>query len=613
MRVSVLKPGSQRFFDKPIYGFDVETTGKNNKFYMCSIYSEIPGRSRFFYDKNEFIEHIKKHNFRDSVIAASNLGFDFFSVFFEEEAVRSFDTLFRGSNLLYAKTYIKHGTFNRKRIPGSKRLIFLDTMNYAGLSVEKLGKLIKINKMEKPSFLGKKPVGYDQKAYLEKYNMRDSEISSRGLKFFFDSFKELGASQRNTIAATSMSLFRNKYLKKDYFRHDPHELDNEFLSYYGGRTEAFYRGKIEDLNYYDVNSLYPYVMQKFEFPDPNSMRKTRKHDLELIHAYHGISRVIVNSPLANMNYPLLPLRHDNKLLFPLGRFSGWYTHVELRKALELGYTIEKMLSTYYFKEVDQPFKEYVDDMYNLRKELRNKGNPMEYVVKILMNSLYGKFGQKFRDRDNWIPVPETYEELIKLDIYERIGKYIRIKKDFSEPASFCIPIWASYCTAYARMHLHNLMMRSQPFYVDTDSIMTPKKMITGDDIGDLKLEMRIHSGIIVKPKMYAIRGDRGDHVRIKGLGTKLVFKDFQKLLIDKKIDYTKFTKFKEALRRGLDPNEIIPICKNFDLEDNKRFWEKPFDFKELQVSHPLLIAEGREENRRVMPYIVLSDTFAQDS
>ena len=611
MRYSILKPGSQRFSNKPIYGFDVETYSDKNKFYMCSIWNDKEKYRRFFYDPDEFIDHIKQKRFKDSVIGCTNLGFDFFSVFFDHEDVNSFETLFRGSDLLYAKTYIKNNEFQRKNSKNAKRLIFLDTLNYAGLSVEKLGKLLNIEKMEKPPFLGHKPKTMAQKDYLEQYNMRDSEISAKALKFFFESFKQLGASNRLTIASTAMSLFRNNYLDKSYFRHKFEDLDNQFKAYYGGRTEAFCRGRIENLNYYDVNSLYPFVMSKFEYPDPNSMRHTRKQDIELIHAYHGISEVDILSPEDRV-YPLLPLRHEKKLIFPVGNFRGWYSHVELRKALELGYIIKKIHETYYFLETVEPFKRYVHDLYNMRKELKNKGSSMEYVIKLLLNSLYGKFGQKFRDRDNWVPIPDSFEEFQKLDVFERIGKYVRIKKDFTEPATFCIPIWALYVTAYARLHLHNLIERSHPYYVDTDSIMTTKKMATGEELGELKLEMNIYDGTIVKPKMYAIRGDKGDHVKVKGLGRKLVFKDFNKLLIDNKISYTKFAKFKESLRRGFEPNEIFTMSKTFDLEDNKRVWKEKFNFLDLQSSQPLLIEQGLKGIHSLCKRPLQCDMLEQD-
>lgn len=37
------------------------------------------------------------------------------------------------------------------------------------------------------------------------------------------------------------------------------------------------------------------------------------------------------------------------------------------------------------------FKEYVDTLYNLRLQY-SKSEPLNYIAKILLNSLYGRFG-----------------------------------------------------------------------------------------------------------------------------------------------------------------------------------------------------------------------------
>ncbi len=47
---------------------------------------------------------------------------------------------------------------------------------------------------------------------MDIYNLKDSEISYKFMRFLFDSFEELGASPKMTIASTSMSLFKNKFL-----------------------------------------------------------------------------------------------------------------------------------------------------------------------------------------------------------------------------------------------------------------------------------------------------------------------------------------------------------------------------------------------------------------
>jgi len=585
-RKKILSPTKQRGFNKKIYGFDIETYDNNRKFLCGSIYDD-DNNYWYFTDRFELINFLKTKRFKRSIICATNLGFDFFGTFFGTPDIMEFNTLFRGSSLIYAKTFIANQKFNAKRTnKHDVNTVFIDTMNYCAMSVEKAGELINIPKLSKPSFLGKKPKTKEEWEIIKEYNINDSKVSKMFLKFLFDGFLNLGATPKITIASTSMSLFRNKYLKDNYYRAKPEELLEMFEAYYGGRTEVFKRGYIEDYNYYDFNSLYPDVMRN-EYPDPNFKRVTRKNTDYYINTYHGCSNIDIDVPYSK--HPLLPKRHENKLVFPTGKFSGWYSHIEIREAVNLGAKILKVHKTYYFKKTCTPFKEYVDDLYKLRNEYKSKGSAMEKITKLFMNSLYGKFGQKFTNVDNVKPFNLTLEELHKLKHFDRLGDFIRIKEEQIEPSVFCIPIWALYTTAYARLKLHKAIVKHNPVYCDTDSLITKDTIETSNELGALKLEMHVEKGIIVKPKFYMTKDGDTEFIKIKGVAQQLSSLEFKIICQSPTVLYTKFTKFKESLRRDkFLPNELQEVSKNLNMEDNKRIWQSPkFDFNILEDSEPL--------------------------
>ena len=602
-RFSVLKPTKQKLFNKRVFGFDIETYNNNKTFLMASIYGE--NYIKTFFTKQDFINEIKTNAiFKNSYLFATNLSFDFFGLFFNKDEIQNFSTLFRGSDLLKASTYLKYDQETKQRYftiqpktrtKANPSLTFLDTMNYAKLSVEKMGKIVGEPKGKTPEFIGNKWSNEKEKEEMIAYNIQDSKTTYTFAKFLINAFEELGATFKNTLASTSMSLFKNKYLDKDYFRLKEEDLMEIFESYYGGRTEALKRGYFTNQHYYDFNSLYPSVMAEHEFPDPNTHRITRKNTAEYIKQYEGVSKVKVYVPETH-KYPLLPVRHENgRVLFPTGTFEGWYTHVELREALKTGVVLMRVYKTHYFKHNCRPFKGYVLTLYNKRLEYKANGSPMEYVTKIMMNSLYGKFGQKFIDKDNWIPKNSiTAEQLDKASSYEVRGDYIRVCNNRTRPSSFCVPIWASYVTAYGRIKLWKAIKQTKPIYCDTDSLITDKPLKTSDKLGDLKLEMEIAEGVVVRPKFYALREHNTDeftpgYVKIKGLGRRLTYLEFFGFLQKPSITYDKFTKFKEAIRRNLVPNEIIKVTKELSLEDEKRIWPKQFNYKELQDSLPVLI------------------------
>ena len=63
----------------------------------------------------------------------------------------------------------------------------------------------------------------------------------------------------------------------------------------------------------------------------------------------------------------------------------------MEKAIDDGYKIE-IIRGYKFKRA-KIFEGYVDALYKLRQEYPS-GSPMNLIAKLLMNSLYGKFGQR---------------------------------------------------------------------------------------------------------------------------------------------------------------------------------------------------------------------------
>jgi hypothetical protein len=588
--IRLLAPTKQKIFTRRTFGFDIETYDNNKEFLKASIIGD--GYKKEFLTKDAIYEELKTNFiFRDSVIFATNLSFDFFGVFFN----KPFFTLnIKNGSLLWAETYFYHGDFypeSRVKDNPLKSLTFIDSLNYAYISVEKMGNIISMPKLDKPSFLGEYPKNLEEWKIIDEYNLRDSYITFKFMEFIVNAFEELGATFKNTLASTSMSLFKNKYLKAKYYGMPKELLLEQFEGYYGGRTEAFKRGQFKDYFYFDINSLYPSVMYDNIFPDPNSLRVTHENTLKFIMNCEGISKIDIFCP--KMDKPLLPQRSKTKrVIFPTGNLKGWFTHPEIREAIKLGYEVKKVYKTQYFSKTCEPFKDFVSELYALRKKYKINKSNMEIVVKLVLNSLYGKFGQKFNDMERMIHNSTlTHEDMLKLDTFERIGEYFRAKED-TEPAGYCVPIWACYVTAYGRIKIHKHAVEHDAIYIDTDSMIIDHEIKSSDKLGEFKLEMKIKKGIIVRPKFYAlIDTNDKEHVKIKGLGKRLNYAEFSNLDVNRRIDYTKFARFKESLRRDFIPNQIIGVHKEFSLEDEKRKWKKPFDMKsfELQNSDPLEI------------------------
>lgn len=596
-----LCPTLQHSKDRVIFGFDIETYGDNNEFLCAAFYRESDGASWWFRTKTETIDFIKSTVMTGAFVFATNLGFDFHGLFENTPEWNKFMLCMRNGTLISATTYRCHGKLccDRRHKHGDSKIVFCDTMNYCPMGVEKLGNLLGIQKMSKPAFLGSIPKNEDEWHELQTYNRRDAEVSAKAAKFFHDSFVKMGATPKLTIASTAMSVFRNKYLTERYACIDPETLKVLFDGYYGARTEAFGRGKIDNYEYYDINSLYPYVMKNNVFPDINTLRVQHRDDTEVIKSYEGMSDILIEVP--NMPYPPLPCRGENKLLFPYGSFRGIYTHVEIREALKRGCIIKKVFASWYCTKTCRPFTDFVADIYASRLLKKSKCDITEIVDKLVMNSLYGKFGQRFTDMEEVINADDLTLEQCNgnVTVLEK-DRWVKVVNPEAKPAVFCIPMWAAYVTAYGRCELLRWIEQCDPVYVDTDSLITKKKLPTASDLGALKKEMSIKTGIIVRPKMYAlISDDKKEIIKIKGVGKIKDYSAFYKIVEDGCADIVRFARFKEALRRGLHQNQILRIRKELGLNDDKRCWKQKFDPDVYEHSAPPCMQHVNGVNVRV--------------
>ena len=129
-------------------GFDIETYGDDNKFYMGGVYyysGELEQREVYkaFYDREEMINFLLSRKFQGKYIVATNLDFDLTKLFINTKYWNKLKRIERGSNLIYAEYCLPY--FEKVG-----KIKFIDTTNYVFWSVEKLGSVIGTAKKDKP-------------------------------------------------------------------------------------------------------------------------------------------------------------------------------------------------------------------------------------------------------------------------------------------------------------------------------------------------------------------------------------------------------------------------------------------------------------------------------
>lgn len=593
--------------NKNIYGFDVETKQEQKdgyieqKFYMGSIVGK--NMKRVFFDAKVFADFLCSRQFRNSLLYATNLEFDFRHIF-------------QGNNKHFKDMFFvdKNGLIYVKYKPDARHKIeFIDTWNYTSkIALKNMGEMLGIEKLPQPKCFKREARTYDEKQEIIDYNVRDSMITYKFAEKMRDFCDMLGCKLKITIASVGLDNWRRNYQEQDIFQESRSNLNLHYNAFHGGRTEVFKRGYFDKIYYYDFNSAYPYSCfmgydGKGSYPLPSSAKYSKSLSINDIKNYEGITEVTAECPY--MYATLLGITTDEgKYVFPYGKIRGWFSNVELRKAIELGYKIKEIKQGIFYTRNFIPFRKCIKDLYKMRKKYKDDDNYiMQNMVKVLMNGgIFGKFAQKINDKVTMINNDEIFcdkkgipyiiknNKIIFLNDYLIRGDFIfnKVKNPDRIPI-FIHPILSTYTTSIARLLLFDKLHSIEDYliYSDTDSVVSMKKSFPSSaELGKLKLEYEGNEAVFIKPKSYYIKDISGKyHFKFKGIGKYIDSKKSFDDAINNKIANTqRFTKIKESAVRKLPFSSIIDVNKRINLEDNKRDWKEKFNIRKMQNSKPLL-------------------------
>ena len=337
----------------------------------------------------------------------------------------------------------------------------------------------------------------------------------------------------------------------------------------GGHTNAiklYHQTEADEaVDYYDFTSLYPYVNKNKKYPldHPEILFEPGHTD---IFQYFGIMKNTVLPPY-ELYHPVLPLRHNDKLTFPLCRTSvetemekpmlersyvcphteeqrqitGTWCMPELKEAVKRIYKIIHIHEVWHFSEEQQKkglFKEYVNTWLKIKEEASGwpeyvgndpdkqqkyldnyygkekiplepakieKNPSLRTLAKMMLNSMWGKFGQKpnktqVKEFDDPIQFHEFHDS-DKYDIcYVSVLTEQRVEvhyKHQDDPVSPNLNIFiACFTTRWARLKLYEQLheLSERVLYFETDSMIfksSPRDELLqlGEYLGNFKNEL----------------------------------------------------------------------------------------------------------------------------
>ncbi len=394
-----------------------------------------------------------------------------------------------------------------------------------------------------------------------------NESDCRGLFEVITKLYDKVQVQADTYASLSMVYWKKNYLKTNLLH--PPEAIKEFIrkAYHGGRVEV-YKHEGKHINAFDVNSMYPYCMtMKVPY-----LLRGKCTNLDTSEDYYGFARAIVSVP-DDMYIPPLPMRLD-RLYFPTGTLSGYWSFEEIREAEHRGCKVIKIIEGYSFY-TDYLFVEFVKDLY----EWKVSGNETQRTIaKFLLNSLYGKFGQSPEKEMYCLERNAPNGATPILDSDGKITEFAKYIKRSN--GSHLLPHISAAITSKARLELLKVL-DNKSFYCDTDSVFTTNTMpIWTKKLGSWEPQGSGY-GIFFQPKLYYFEGKW----KAKGINSKE--QDVQKFIDGEPNISLRHTSVKEALRKGKDACSSVEVSKVYRDYQGKRQWLKghqdtrPWNIKEI--------------------------------
>ena len=430
----------------------------------------------------------------------------------KDRADHTFTTLISDMNQIYSIEI-----FFEIKGKRTNKVIIYDSLKILNFSVEQIAKDfdLPIRKLEL-DYTAKREIGHILTEHEIDYIRNDVEIMARALDFMFKTDLK-----KMTIGGDALFDYKKMISSfTHYFPVLPYEIDQDIRqSYRGGFTylNDKYKGATLGAGWVlDVNSLYPSVMYNELLPFGEPLFFDGKYEEDKLYPLY-VQQIFVSFKIKENKIPTIQLKNNSNFIPTeyIETTNGEcvtlvLTNIDLELFLE-HYDIEyiKYINGWKFKGLRGLFKDYIDKWTTVKIESKKQNNLAMYrISKLMLNSLYGKFGLNPNVRSKY---PELDENgIVTYKFYE---------KETREP--IYIPI-AAFITSYARnktirtsqaIKEYSIKNYGQDYYIysDTDSIHTLftdteilKQFVDIDDyrLGAWKLESQFVKGKYLRAKSY---------------------------------------------------------------------------------------------------------------
>ncbi len=387
---------------------------------------------------------------------------------------------------------------------------------------------------------------------VRQYCIDDCKLTKELSQHWIDIFgKAFGIYTQRWISSGYLAekVLINHNVEIPFFKDLPYDLQ-EFAwnSYFGGRFEIIQRGFIGEAWLYDINSAYPYALSKI----PDIVKGTWRYGIREINkkALVGFFKIHVKygdeEYLPAFAFTKISL-NGKKIVYPSGEFVTYATLEELKNVDPKNYSILESWQ-YFDNNPTYPFRDFINTHYEKRMKLKKENNPMQLPIKIILNSIYGKMGQK---------------------VNGRIGNLFN-------------PVIFAYITGFARAQLYGFVkehgVENDVVAFATDSVCITKKLdVNSSELGEFSLDKHGKDVYFLQNGFYRFNGvwkRRG----IGKLGRKEI-EHIETVERDGRLYYKYLVLRTKKLASAIIQNQIEQVgrlkeeSREINLNgDDKRFW-----------------------------------------
>jgi len=383
---------------------DIEIIGVDSESYQdgtCFLFGFSDGT---YCEPAMFFYHVFSSRYDDCCFTAYNLKYEIGSVLQQvhEDNLRELAELgiTKYSDIIIELFGYKAMILKRKK----KRRVFYDCLQFYNMSLNEASK----------RYLGKEKIDIDvlqfsldyvQKNYdrIVQYCIQDAKLCAELLKKIKEFSSNLGVKPKRFYSPAYIAFHlvskecKHQPIKRYWEKH--RDLLKAFsCAYHGGKFEVTQRGFFPNAVKYDINSAYPAVIADLDsIEDTLYIRKPEVCKYSLYSAY--FCRVeVYDHVYHSISYEVLP----GLVIYPMGIWYTALTKHELEHYIKHNGIKIDILDAYHiipsYREF-KPYKRLILQLYRLKEEYKKQGDiAMSKFVKLMLNSIYGKFVQVTKKR-----------------------------------------------------------------------------------------------------------------------------------------------------------------------------------------------------------------------